>query len=213
MARGYCLCLARQRTDGSCNTTGRSKYRISRAGSRAVRGTIAVRMQLSPFASRVAYTHRLHKKTTAGTLSVLDSSQPQPSRSASSTAELPEIVIPAPSTPSNHIVSDRVKLQLVQALWEQLSAVRALLGPDMACNIIGSAIEAVQLVDAALPMLPPWQLTGAFLVCGAAMAGSDDTLDAVRKLHPGCCNAESAIMHCMRPFIPEIQDNLVGSDH
>ncbi len=206
MARGYCLCLARQRVDGSCNTVGCSKYRISKAGCRAVTGTMAGRMQLSPFASRAAYKHRLHKKTTARMADisfVMDSAQP--SRSASSTTDLPEIVLPAPFTPSSHILSDRVKLQLVQALWEQLTAVRALLGPSMACNIIGSAIKAVQLVDAPLPMLPPWQLTGAFLVCGAAMAGSDDSLEAVRKLHPGCCNAESAITHCMCPFIPDIK--------
>ncbi len=98
MARGYCHCLTRQRIDGSCNTVGCSKYRISRAGcravtdTRAVTGTMAVRMQLSPFASRVAYRHRLHNKTTAtlaGNLVVMDSSQP--SRSVSSTTEVPEM--------------------------------------------------------------------------------------------------------------------------
>lgn len=208
MARGYCLCLARQRSDGSCNTVGCSKYRISMAGKRAVEGKVATKVQLSPFAARSARRHRLFHKSHAGVGRHLIAQDPSPSqspRSAIPTTNQSENAFPAPATPSKHPVSDRVKLQLVQALWEQLSSVRALMGPDIACNIIGSAIKAVQLVDAPLPMLPPWQLTGAFLVCGAAMAGSDDTLEAVRKLHPRCADAESAIMHCMRPYIPDME--------
>jgi hypothetical protein len=107
----------------------------------------------------------------------------------------------APGTPPRGRLSERQKHCIAQLLWEQLEPVRAKLGPDMACHIVGSAIRAVSLISHALPKTSNQLLAAAFLNCGAVMAGCQlgPEIDIIRSMCSGSADVEWDIMQAMRP--------------
>ena len=201
MGRGYCICDSRQRSDGTCGNPECSMYRRSRTGSNKMKAKI----KRSPFLNR-SVRRRMSKKGKQRNVP-----QPytptEPHAAAAPPVHQQEQVLPAavpeitsPTTPTMTELSRKNRMAILQILWEQLNAVREVLGPVMSCRIIGSAIRIVELVEVSLPRMPNRQLAAAFLNSGADVAGSEDTQDAVPRMHPGSVLLEVEVMNTMRQY-------------
>ena len=228
MGRGYCVCSHRQRADGSCGNAACNKYRPGVTGCHLnTKAKAKAKTKGSPFLAR-ELRRRLTRKSKASStgnqaaqeaLPEADEAAQEPALEAVEAAaqegaqeaveaaqegaqEPPEAVEAAPQTPTTAKLSGRQKNRIIQFLWEQLDAIRGLLGPDMACHVVGSAIRAVELISQELPKIPDSKLAESFLNVGAALAGGQlqTELNSVRDLHPGSMDIEHDIMQAMQPF-------------
>ena len=226
MGRGYCVCTHRQRPDGSCGNAACNKYRPGLTGCHLNKKTKAkAKAKGSPFLE--AIRRRLTRKSKGSRAGNQAAQEAPPEAVAAAQEQAPEAVEAAaqegaqeaeaaqqggqepvepvetaPQTPTTAKLSGRQKTRIVQFLWEQLDALRGLLGPDMACHVVGSAIRAVELISQELPKIPDSKLAESFLNVGAALAGGQlqTERDSVRDLHPGSMDIEYDIMQAMQPF-------------